>query len=391
MISLPLLHVVSLTNDFSPLLSRSVILHSSSDVYRADYTTRAAMDASAPNISIVESTFTSINTTDDGGAVFCVFPGSLVVSQTLFGDVVTSARGGALFFHGNSLSIDFSCFSKMTARQGFAIFSARSVQGTVLRSNSYYNVNGTSFALWLYGLTIEMSSNNITDARASDGTAALQADAVRRFQCLSQTLRQNAGDVIVLLANVIPKFDIDGANYIVNKAEKTHISVLSYDAVLTNWNFVANSAAPIVAQGNSTVPISVTFRDCVFDKAAAMLAFPTWVTSENVRYGAAEERSIEVVASQQCWAQKRYTFKEPMLWKKVIIGITFGALFVLMIAYVVYENCQDRTRMKELEAENETNQALNAGFGGTDQGQDAVNALNQGMAPKRNRRVRGRT
>jgi hypothetical protein len=57
----------------------------------------------APNITVLQSTFTNIQYPTDGGAIFAVFANDLMIDQTRFADI-SAARKGAVVFSMASTS-----------------------------------------------------------------------------------------------------------------------------------------------------------------------------------------------------------------------------------------------------------------------------------------------
>jgi hypothetical protein len=297
----------------------------------------------------------------DGGAIFAVFPGDLLINETRFVKVSCAANGGVIFFHGHNISISKSCFTECAGALGFVVFCARSLDKTFFESNHFLECEGKHAALWLFGFTIDLLKLNTTAMKAASA-AAFFAQPTRDLSYADQIIVDNSGDTIFQFEDIVPGMTIERGSFFRNNAVSSLILLVSYDLVVIDWWFKENGNVTLIVNGQNAN--SAQFKGCVFDMEQSGLS--DWVSFPDSKFEGGEDKKIAEVQTVQCWVQKRYVFEEPVLYKKVAVGVVFGLLFIAGVIYVLVDGYRDREKQREREAEAEQNYMRNEeafGFG----------------------------
>lgn len=350
-----LLHVSG--GHFAHFLSHVICSESVTSIYREDIIARPTLDLNGENITVNESLFRDIRSQTDGGAIFAIFPGDVILYQVAFLRVASDAKGGTIFFHGNNLTILSCCFTQCSADQGMAIFNARTKNMTRFGQCHCFNLSGTSYGVYSYSFVTEIKNSNFTRSQATGDGSAFYVQTVRTVDVSDSVFQENKGKSLFVTEGIYRTFEFIRCNCFSNSGDSC-VNVIGYDLVLKEWAFARNTLTNLAS--SSSADVTLTLTDCQFDKTKDELAAPVWATfSSGCQFSVEGAVDIPVVQTGVCWDQNRYKFEEPKLYKKIIIGCVFGLCFVIVIIILIAKDCQDKKRMNELIAEHEANEGLN--------------------------------
>ena len=342
---------------FSKFLTHVIRTDSVVSIYREDVTSRPTFDLDGENITVNESTFTDITCGTDGGAIFAIFPGDLLLYQVNFVRVSSNAKGGTIFFHGNNLTLRSCCFTQCSAVQGMAVFNARTKNKTLVEGCHCFGLSGGIYGMYLCSYVGNLRSSNFSAASATGDGSAFYVEPIRSMDVNDCAFVANKGTSVVVCADVYRAFEFKRCNCIKNEGA-AFVNVVGFDVVLSEWAFVGNVFTSFAS--SASADMTVTLNNCSFDVAKDKLAAPAWVTFDSAcKFGATSTIDLGFVETGVCWQQNRYKFEEPPLYKKIIIGCVFGLCFVIVIIILIVNDCKDKKRMKEIMAEHDVHEGLN--------------------------------
>lgn len=357
---------------FSHFLTNAISIDGDNVIYRDDIHEHVVMQLDRDNITVTESTFTDFQCATDGGAVFAVFPGDLFIEQVLFANIVTAAKGGAIFFHGKTLKVKSSCYTSCSATTGLAIYCARSKELAELENSHFFDLSGSEDSIHMNGFVTTIKNVNVSKCQATEKNPAFYLNTVRSNSMSMLVIQGNTGGFIASFENVIPAFEFSNTNMIRNTASNALVNLINYNLVLAHWHFVGNTGTLTSSEQSD---VSLSLSQCVFDMAKADLGLPAWVTEAGCQFGIAKTREMAFMETKQCWDQNRYKFVDPPFYKKVVIGCLFGLIFLVGVIFVVTENYIDRKEMKERMAEQQANFDLNEHIEHEDANKDDAHLL----------------
>ncbi|OHT12821.1 hypothetical protein TRFO_17173 [Tritrichomonas foetus] len=331
------------------------------------------------NLTITESFFTNCSSFD-GGAFFVVFNGPVIIEKSNFVNCFCSDKGGVLFMYGLSLSIKQTCFSQISAQEGFSIFCSRSKSKTLIENSHFFNNTGESSTVYVYGFDVEMKNNNCSHSKASSISTFSVAPS-HSFIFTMQVFHECDG------GNIIHLETTDSADTITNcivvncyltststskniksdTFENQNNDVANLDSlfyfvdgttVLVDWSFIMKNDKYVFSRSNdnSTLIISNSF----FSAKKENVEFDDFTTiQDSVKFGDSTLIAINFINTQICWNQNRYKFREPKVFQKVIIAVIVIVLFVGAFVYMIVEACKDEKEHKDLLKQTEYNEALN--------------------------------
>ena len=329
---------------------------------RDDISIRPLTNLDDPNVTVTESFFANCSSYD-GGALFVILDGPIIVQKSNFVNCSADNKGGVVFFYGQSLSITDTCFSNCMANQGFAIFCSRTTAQTDVENCHFYQLNGELSAVFLDGFDLKISNNNMTNVQANEvsGIATYYLKPSHSFSFESISISQCSGNYLINLISLDSADTINRGNAIdcTLGASGSIFLLDSCNLILNNWafSFSADTSNLVFATGQSS---TAEIQNSYFSLQRNQITFETFVTVQStVQFGNSSLINIDYLNTHECWHQNRYKFLEPALYKKIIVAVLVALIFAAAFIYIIVMACKDEKLHKQLQSKTEMNEQLN--------------------------------
>lgn len=317
-------------------------------IYRDDITSRPTIDTKdTTNITITESKFFKCSSPTDGGVVFAIYRGILIITSSAFISCDATGKGGIAFFLGNTCNVTGSCFNDCQATTGFTVFCASANFNSKVESSYFLSCSGKEYNLYGKSPFLDYNNINISESRAT-GIAGIIGLSVEQGLNLKEfTFSKNNGkDKLIFIQNIVSGNTIISGNYIsnsVNTGKQIYFDKIT--AIMSSVSFIDVQYPNLFEKSDTELKLGLI--DCVFSSNPT---FDSWISVHNNKNDGSLQ-PIELVNTEGCWDQSRYKWEKPPVYKTVIVGIIVLLLFVIMIIIVIVDVYKYKKRNDELEEE----------------------------------------